>query len=80
MDHTKFISDKKFVLLSLGKDKQLPSLQVIESIEKWIVRAYDGNKLRQTVDTIPKLRWYLLSKFQSDISKLPHSFYGIGTL
>ena len=31
----------------------------------------DANKLQQTVDAIPKLRWYLFPKFQSDISKLP---------
>lgn len=71
MRHTKSINHKKFVLLSLCKDERLPSLQVIELIKKWIVRPYGLNKLQQTVDTIAKLRWYLLSKFQSDISKLP---------
>ena len=57
---------------------------------KWIVRAYGGNILQETVDTIPKLRWYLFSKFPIDISKFPptivavkfkmiQSFYRIGT-
>ena len=61
MEHTIFINDS--FILSLDKDKRLPSLQVIELIEKWIVRAYGGNKLQETVDTIPKLHWYLFSKF-----------------
>ena len=45
MEHTKLISDQKFILLSLGKDERLRSLQVIESIKKWIVKASGGNKL-----------------------------------
>ena len=34
MGHTKFTNNKKFILLSLGKDERLPSLQVTELIEK----------------------------------------------
>ena len=71
MGHTKFINHKKFVLLSLCKDERLPSLQVIELMEKRIVKTDCGNKLQQTVDTIHKLQWYLFSKFQNNISKLP---------
>lgn len=78
MEHTKLIKDKKFIFLSLDKNERLPSLQVMESIETWSVRAHDDNKLQKTVDTIPKPRWYVF-KFQSDISKsIFQSFYHIG--
>ena len=71
MRHTKSINHKKFVLPSLCKGERLPSLQVIELIKKWIVRPYGLNKLQQTVDTISKLRWYLFSKFENDMSNPP---------
>lgn len=79
MEHTKLIKDKKFNFLSLDKNERLTSLQVMESIEKWSIRAYDDNKLQKTVDTVPKSRWYLFSNFQSDVSKsIFQSFYHIG--
>ena len=46
-------------------------MKVIESIEKSIVQAYGGKKLPTNVENIPKLRWYLFSKFQYSIEKLP---------
>ena len=60
-----------FNFSSIGKDDHLPSLEVLESIEKWLVQAYGGKKLPTNIDTIPKLRWYLFSKFQCSIEKLP---------
>ena len=64
MEHTKLIKDKKFIFLSLDKNERSPSLQVMESIGTWSVRAHDDNKLQKTVDAIPKPRWYLFSNFR----------------
>ena len=49
----------------------MPSLEVIEALEKWIVVVYGGNKRPTTIQTIPQLRWYKFSKYQTEIDKLP---------
>jgi len=49
----------------------MPTLRTIERLGRWVVTAYGGSKCPATVKTISELRWYLFSKFQSDISDLP---------
>lgn len=56
---------------ALGQNVHLPNLDTLETLEKWVVVAYGGNKRPVTVQTIPQLRWYMFSKFQSDVNKLP---------
>ena len=58
-------------MLLLGQDENLPSLAVLESLQKWIVNSYGGNKRPENIETIPQLRWYFFSKFQCDAEKLP---------
>ena len=54
-----------------GNSERLPCLEVLESLEKWIVVCYGGTKRPGTIETISQLRWYLYSKFQCDVEKLP---------
>ena len=49
----------------------MPNFETIERLEKWVVTAYGESKCPPTTKTIFKLRWYLYSKFQSDIRDLP---------
>lgn len=58
-------------ILASGKDANVPIPDVLETLEKWVVIAYGGNKCPSTIKTIPELRWYMFAKFQSDVSTLP---------
>lgn len=49
----------------------MPSLGDIESLQRSVVVAYGGKKRPTTVQTIPHLRWYILSQYQTEIEKLP---------
>jgi len=49
----------------------LPSLDTLVNIEKWIVEGYGGKKLPEDINSLPKLRWFLFSKFQCSVEKLP---------
>ena len=56
---------------ALGKDEALPTQEVIESLEQFVVTLFGGNGCPTYVKTLPQLRWYLYSKFQTDADKLP---------
>ena len=49
----------------------MPNLETMGRLERWVVTAYGESKCSATIKAISELRWYLYSKFQSDISDLP---------
>ena len=55
----------------LGQSENLPSIEVLEALQSWIVKSYGGKKRPEDVKTIPQLRWYLFTKFLCEVSKLP---------
>ena len=55
----------------LGQSENLPSIEVLEALQSWIVKSYGGKKRPEDVKTIPQLRWYLFTKFQCEVSKSP---------
>ena len=40
-------------------------------LEQWIIKAYGGKHLPPNVTSLPQLRWYLYSKLQIDMERLP---------
>lgn len=58
-------------LSALGEDEGPPTQETLESLERFVVSLYGGNSCPTHVKTLPQLRWYLYSKFQTDADKLP---------
>ena len=56
-------------LSNLGKGENIPDLNTLEQLERFVVSVYGGKQ--NDVKTLPQLRWYLFSKFQHDTSSLP---------
>ena len=59
------------VLSLLGSSESLPTLDVLEEFESFVVQTYIGDKCPEHINTIPELRWYQFSKFQTETDKLP---------
>ena len=57
--------------LILKDNLDLPKLDVIQSLESWVITCYKGKNYPSNVATIPQIRWYLYSKLQFEINKLP---------
>ena len=65
-------TDSTIVLKKIGMIFiHLYSLAILESSQKWIVNSHGRNKRPENIEMIPRLRWYLFSKFQCDAAKLP---------
>lgn len=58
-------------LAALGSSEPLPSLQTLEALEAFVVQLYSGNNCPEHIATLPQLRWYMYSKFQTQTEKLP---------
>ena len=56
---------------SLGSSESLPSLDVLNSLEYFVVQLYGGNTRPTSIQTLPQLRWYMFSKYQTDATRLP---------
>ena len=61
-------------LLNLGIGENLPKLETLEALERFVVNVYCGPKRPQSIFTLSELRWYLFSKFQYEAEKLPPTF------
>ena len=59
------------VLSLLGSSESLPTLDVLEEFESFVVQTYIGDKCPEHISTIPELRWYQFPKFQTETDKLP---------
>ena len=55
---------------SLGSEENLPTLEVLEHLERFVCMLY-GCKKQSNIDSLPDLRWHMFSKCQSEIEKLP---------
>ena len=55
----------------LVSSESLPTLDVLEELESFVVQTYIGDKFPEHINTIPELRWYQFSKFQTKTDKLP---------
>ena len=65
-------SSKTLNALSLlGSCESLPILESLEELESFVVQTYIGDKYPKHINTIPELRWYQFSKFQTETDKLP---------
>ena len=49
----------------------MPNLDTLETLQKWVVMAYGGNRRSNSIQTTPQLRWYMCAKFHCEISNLP---------
>ncbi|XP_057300399.1 uncharacterized protein LOC130631667 [Hydractinia symbiolongicarpus] len=58
-------------LSTLGSTVELPNLETLESLERFVVSMYKGNKCPADVVSLSQLRWNLFSKFQCDADMLP---------
>ena len=55
-------SSKTLNALSLlGSSESLPTLDVLEELESFVVHTYIGDKCPENINTIPELRWYQFS-------------------
>lgn len=55
----------------LGASENLPDLQTIEALERFIINLYHPKK---AFDNLSHLRWHLFSKYQQEGDKLPPTF------
>ena len=55
----------------LGSSESLPTLDILEELESFVEQIYIGDKCPALINTIPELRWYQFSKFQTETNKLP---------
>ena len=55
----------------LGSSESLPTLDILEELESFVEQIYIGDKSPALINTIPELRWYQFSKFQTETNKLP---------
>jgi len=68
-------NDKVLTALSnLGIGENLPTLDTLEALEKFVVNVYGGQKCPKHITTLSDLRWHLFSKFQYESEKLPPTF------
>ena len=54
----------------LGLSESLPTFDVLEELESFVVQTYTGDKCPGHINIIPELRWYQFSKFQTETDKL----------
>ena len=54
---------------SLGSLESLPSRGTLEALETFVVEVYGSNRPHH-IQSLPQLRWYLYSKFQTEAEKL----------
>ena len=47
----------------LGSSESLPTLDVLDELESFVVQTYIGDKCPEHINTISELRWYQFSKF-----------------
>ena len=70
-----FMKTDEDVLLSflkLGNNEDLPNLETLENLERFVVQLYGGsNYPNKDITHLAELRWHLFSKFQQDAEKLP---------
>ncbi|XP_066928999.1 uncharacterized protein [Clytia hemisphaerica] len=66
-----FNSDSSILsaLANLGIGEDLPDLNTLDQIERFVVNIYGGSS--NNVYTLPQLRWFQFSKCQYDASSLP---------
>ena len=57
-------------LLGLSSES-LPTLDVLEELELFVVQTHIGDKCPEHINTILEIRWYQFSKFQTETDKLP---------
>ena len=66
-------SNKTLNALSLlgSSSESLPTLDVLEELELFVVQTHIGDKCPEHINTILEIRWYQFSKFQTETDKLP---------
>ena len=55
----------------LGVGENLPTLETLDSIEKFVVNVYGENKCPATISSLAEVRLQLFSKYQYDAERLP---------
>ena len=61
-------------LANLGKVQNLPTLEKLEALARFVIQVYGGAKCPQSISMLSDLRWYLFSKFKHDAEKFPPTF------
>ena len=66
-------ADKKVLnaFACLGLAENLPSLETLELLEKFVVSLYGGTNHPSNIRSLADIRWYLFSKLQFEAKKLP---------
>lgn len=67
-------NDTLYAFSRLGIGDALPSLGILEVVERFVVSLYGGTKCPKNITSLSDLRWYLFSKFQLEANKLPPTF------